>query len=103
MVMLVFVFSIDLLIRMTPVSFPASVAGMIILFLLLLFLNRYLEPYRMRSAKSLIDIPAGFCLRWINVLFTTSFVTLPLSKSIDALEILKLGAVFGVLTIEDAG
>lgn len=38
---------------------------------------------------------AGWSLRWISILFTPTFITLPLSPSISAAEVGKIIAVFG--------
>lgn len=37
---------------------------------------------------------AGWSLRWINVMFTPSFILLPLSPAIGIMEVLKIIAVF---------
>ncbi|KAF4552845.1 Hypothetical protein D9617_8g048570 [Elsinoe fawcettii] len=45
---------------------------------------------------SLIDVPCGFALRYINLFFCPAFVTLPLSPDISGAEVGKIIAVFVV-------
>ncbi|KAM0324901.1 hypothetical protein ACHAQA_007867 [Verticillium albo-atrum] len=94
MVMLAFCFAVHVGLRAAGVSFPSSVACLILLFLALLLSELVLGARRTRAIVDLIDIPAGWSLRWINVLFTPSFILLPLSPSIGIIEVLKIIAVF---------
>ncbi|KAI9172661.1 Plastidal glycolate/glycerate translocator 1, chloroplastic [Paramyrothecium foliicola] len=87
-------FAIDTLFRKLNVSFPASVAGLVVLFLALLLCEVTAGAHRTRKVVGVIDVPAGWALRWINVFFTPSFVVLPLSPAIGAIEVLKIVAVF---------
>src|SRR5277367_2101063 len=68
---------------------------MFALFIVLLLSNRFLGQRNTSKIVKWLDIPCGFCLRWLNLLFTPSFVTLPLSPRISFNEVLKIAAVFG--------
>ncbi|RWA04630.1 hypothetical protein EKO27_g10473, partial [Xylaria grammica] len=87
-------FGVDKLLRLGAVSFPASVACLIVLFLALLLLEQIIGEHRTRRVVAVLEIPAGWALRWINVFFTPSFVLLPLSPPIGGIEVLKIIAVF---------
>ncbi|KAF8251382.1 hypothetical protein K440DRAFT_647682 [Wilcoxina mikolae CBS 423.85] len=85
---------IDSVIRLTGISFPASVAGMLLLFAGLLGLEAVLGERRVKGLVRVIDVPASFALKYINLFFVPSFVLLPLSPSIGAAEVGKIVAVF---------
>ncbi|KAI0418897.1 LrgB-like family-domain-containing protein [Xylaria grammica] len=87
-------FGVDKLLRLGAVSFPASVACLVVLFLALLLLEQIIGEHRTRRVVAVLEIPAGWALRWINVFFTPSFVLLPLSPPIGGIEVLKIIAVF---------
>ncbi|KAI1427757.1 LrgB-like family-domain-containing protein [Xylaria sp. FL1777] len=87
-------FGVNKLLQLGAVSFPASVACLVILFLGLLLLEKVIGEHRTRRIISVFEIPGGWSLRWINVFFTPSFVSLPLSPSIGGIEVLKIIAVF---------
>ncbi|KAI1505127.1 LrgB-like family-domain-containing protein [Biscogniauxia marginata] len=93
-VMLLACFGVDRLLQLGSVSFPASVACLLVLFLALLLSERVLGEHRTRRIVAVIEIPAGWCLRWMNVFFVPSFVQLPLSSPIGGIEVLKIIAVF---------
>ncbi|KAI0892915.1 LrgB-like family-domain-containing protein [Annulohypoxylon nitens] len=92
--MLLACFGVKKLFGLGSVTFPSSVACLIILFLALLLSEQILGEHRTKRIVSIIEIPGGWALRWINVLFTPSFVLLPLSPSIGGIEVLKIIAVF---------
>ena len=107
---LAFCFGVDRIIDLAGVSFPASVACMILLFLGLILSEFVLGNKLTKKAVDLIDIPVsqsslsvvrdltgkcGFALRYINLFFCPAFVTLPLSPSISGVEVAKIIAVFG--------
>jgi hypothetical protein len=69
---------------------------MLVLFILLLLCNQFLGQRKTSRIVKWLDIPCGFCLRWLSLLFTPSFVTLPLSPRISVDEVLKIAAVFGI-------
>ncbi|KAI1372177.1 LrgB-like family-domain-containing protein [Hypoxylon crocopeplum] len=92
--MLLACFGVNKLFGLGSVAFPASVACLIILFLALLLSEQVLGEHRTRRIVAIIEIPGGWALRWINVLFTPSFVLLPLSPAIGGIEVLKIIAVF---------
>ncbi|RDW59619.1 hypothetical protein BP6252_12706 [Coleophoma cylindrospora] len=94
MVILLACFGINSLIGLSSVSFPASVACMIILFFFLIMLDVIIGNRKTSALVRLIDIPAGFSLRYINIFFTPSFVLLPLSPAISGTEVGKMIAVF---------
>ncbi|KAH0608399.1 uncharacterized protein H6S33_001533 [Morchella sextelata] len=85
---------VDSAIRLTGVSFPASVACMILLFAGLVGCEVVLGERRTRGVVRVVDVPTGFALRYINVFFTPSFILLPLSPSIGGVEIGKIIAIF---------
>lgn len=81
---------VDSLIGLSSVSFPASVALLIVLFFALIICETTLGDRRTKKLVHVIDIPvsflcllghgdqltinqAGFALRYINVFFTPSF------------------------------
>ncbi|KAK3385442.1 LrgB-like family-domain-containing protein [Podospora didyma] len=94
MVMLLACFGVDSLFRHVGLSFPASVACLILLFFGLLLCEVVLGAHRTRRLVAVIDIPAQWSLRWINVFFMPTFVLLPLSPKVGIVEVLKIIAVF---------
>ncbi|KAI0912708.1 LrgB-like family-domain-containing protein [Ustulina deusta] len=88
------VFGVNKLLQLGAVSFPASVACLVILFLGLLLSEKLIGEHRTRRVFALLDIPGGWSLQWINVFFTPAFVLLPLSPSIGGIEVLKIIGVF---------
>jgi hypothetical protein len=78
-----------------PLGFDSKVACMFGLFTILLLCNRFAGQRNTSKIVRWLDIPCGFCLRWLNLLFTPSFVTLPLSPRISFTEVLKIAGVFG--------
>ena len=91
---LVTCWGVDRLIHLSSVSFPASVALLILLFVILNISQWLLGDKRTRGIVKLIDIPADFALRWISIFFVPAFVLLPLSSAIGAVEIAKIIGVF---------
>ncbi|KAG8631756.1 hypothetical protein KVT40_000896 [Elsinoe batatas] len=87
-------FGVHRLISLAKVSFPASVACMILLFFFLIICEVALGDKTTKKLISLIDIPCGFALRYINLFFCPAFVTLPLSPDISGAEVGKIIAVF---------
>ncbi|THZ81801.1 hypothetical protein D6C84_06323 [Aureobasidium pullulans] len=87
-------FGVHSLISLSSVSFPASVACMIGLFLILVLFQGTLGDRKTKQIVNLIEIPCGFALRYINIFFCPAFVTLPLSPSISGVEVAKIIAVF---------
>ncbi|KAI3399137.1 hypothetical protein diail_7716 [Diaporthe ilicicola] len=96
LVILAACFGVDTLFKHVSVSFPASVACMLLLFAGLWISELTIGANRTRRAVAVIDVPAGWSLRWISILFTPTFVTLPLSPSISAAEVGKIIAVFAI-------
>ncbi|KAL0936897.1 uncharacterized protein CTRU02_209113 [Colletotrichum truncatum] len=94
MAMLAVCFGASVVFQTVGVSFPASVACLILLFFALLLSELVLGNHKTRAIVAVIDVPAGWSLRWISVLFTPSFIMLPLSPSIGILEVVKIIAVF---------
>ncbi|KAI8962097.1 LrgB-like family-domain-containing protein [Daldinia sp. FL1419] len=92
--MLLACFGVNKLFGLGSVPFPSSVACLIILFAALLLSEQSLGEHRTKRITAVIEIPGGWALRWINVLFTPSFVLLPLSPSIGGIEVLKIIAIF---------
>ncbi|KAF2836046.1 hypothetical protein M501DRAFT_1007551 [Patellaria atrata CBS 101060] len=84
---------VDSLIKVISISFPASVACMIVLFFALIGSEGVFGEKKTRYVVQLLDYPCGFSLRWINVFFSPSFILLPLSPAIGGMEIAKIIAV----------
>ncbi|KAK3689524.1 LrgB-like family-domain-containing protein [Podospora appendiculata] len=95
-VMLVACFGVDVFLkRVAHVSFPASVACLVLLFLGLLLCELLFGGSRTRRfVHRVVDVPTEWSLRWISVFFTPTFVMLPLSNRIGVVEVFKLIAVF---------
>lgn len=89
-------FGIDRLLNMGGVSFPASVACLVILFVALVLCDLVLGRRPTEKIVRAINIPGGWSLRWMNLFFVQSFVMLPLSPHISIVEIIKLILVFGM-------
>ncbi|KAI0427882.1 LrgB-like family-domain-containing protein [Xylaria sp. FL1042] len=87
-------FGVNRLLQLGAVSFPASVACLVVLFLGLLLLEKGIGEHRTRRIVAVLEIPGAWSLQWINVFFTPSFVLLPLSPPIGGIEVLKIIAVF---------
>ncbi|KAJ4387544.1 hypothetical protein N0V93_008139 [Gnomoniopsis smithogilvyi] len=94
LVILVACFGVDTFFKHFGVSFPASVACMLLLFTGLWVCELIAGSHRTRQIVAAIDVPAGWSLRWISVFFTPTFVVLPLSPSITAGELGRMIAVF---------
>ncbi|TQN67792.1 Plastidal glycolate/glycerate translocator 1, partial [Colletotrichum shisoi] len=92
--MLAACFGVSVLFDTLGVSFPASVACLILLFFALLLCELVLGNHRTKAIVAVMDVPAGWSLRWINILFTPSFIMLPLSPPIGIVEVMKIIAVF---------
>ncbi|SCV03472.1 LANO_0G04346g1_1 [Lachancea nothofagi CBS 11611] len=75
------------------VTFPSSVAVMLINFGFMCSLSAWRRPYADIYVK-IIDIPLSWSLRWMNLFFTPAFVVLPLSPWISWQEALLIVAVF---------
>ncbi|QLG71424.1 hypothetical protein HG535_0B04660 [Zygotorulaspora mrakii] len=87
-------YGVDRLIRnCIKVTFPASVAVMLINFAFMCCLSALKKPYN-NFYISIIDVPLSWALRWMNLFFTPAFVTLPLSPWISYKEALLIVAVF---------
>lgn len=87
-------YGVDRLIRnCIKVTFPASVAVMLINFAFMCCLSALKKPF-IDWYVSIIDIPLSWALRWMNLFFTPAFITLPLSPWISYKEALLIVAVF---------
>ncbi|ODV94039.1 hypothetical protein PACTADRAFT_70410 [Pachysolen tannophilus NRRL Y-2460] len=91
---LMLLYGVNEIIKLTTIDFPASVCLMLINFGFLLCCVKVLGKKKTNKIVSIIEIPASFSLRWINIFFTPSFVTLPLSDKITAKEAFIIAAVF---------
>lgn len=99
MVLLYFVVGLDRLISLgaspkIPQPFPASVAGLLILFFVLLLLDWLLPKQWMDRVLKIVDFGTELPLKTMSLYFTPSFIRLPLSPPISASEIGKMIAVF---------
>ncbi len=95
LIMLAACFGVDRLLSLGGVSFPASVACLVLLFLSLLLSDVVAGPRRTKLLVHIINIPGGWSLRWLNLFFTPSFVMLLLSPPVSIVEVGKMTAVFG--------
>ncbi|SCU96124.1 LAFA_0G04434g1_1 [Lachancea sp. 'fantastica'] len=87
-------YGVDRFIRnVIQVTFPASVAVMLINFGFMCTLSAWRRPYADIYMK-VIDVPLSWSLRWMNLFFTPAFVVLPLSPWITWQEALLIVAVF---------
>lgn len=87
-------YGVDRLIKnCIKITFPASVAVMLINFVFMCVLSSFRRPY-IDFYLNVIDVPLSWALRWMNVFFTPAFVTLPLSPWISYKEALLIVAVF---------
>ncbi|KAK4629353.1 Plastidal glycolate/glycerate translocator 1, chloroplastic [Fulvia fulva] len=89
-IVLAICFGFDRLISLTSVSFPASVACMILLFFALILSSIVLGERRTKTIVEYIDVPCGWALRYIGILVCPGFVVLPLSPSISGIEVGKI-------------
>lgn len=92
--MLALLYAINTIIQQIKVEFPASVALMLILYLLLLVSQLTIGKHYTGIIIKFIEIPANFALKWINLFFIPSFVTLPLAERISVTEAFIIAAVF---------
>lgn len=88
-------YGVDALFTRASVAFPASVTCLALLFGMLLLSEAVLGTHLTRRAVAMVNVPADWCLGWIGVLFTPSFVTIPLSPPIAVAEVFKITGVFG--------
>ncbi|KAF4447454.1 hypothetical protein F53441_9002 [Fusarium austroafricanum] len=68
-VMLAVCFGVDSLFYKFNVSFPASVTCMMLLFFALIASESFLGSHKTRKLVNIIDIPAGWSLRWMVIGF----------------------------------
>ncbi|CAK7210462.1 hypothetical protein SEUCBS140593_000832 [Sporothrix eucalyptigena] len=87
-------FVVNQLLNLGGISFPASVACLVLLFLSLLLSEVVLGNRKTKALVRAINVPGGWSLRWLNLFFTPSFVMLPLSPHISGVEVAKMIAVF---------
>lgn len=87
-------YGVNEIIKLTTIDFPASVCLMLINFGFLLCCSKIIGNKRTSKIVNIIQIPAGFALKWINIFFTPAFVTLPLSDPITVKEAFIIAAVF---------
>lgn len=83
-----------LMVSVAHISLPSSVLCMLILFFGLLLLERIFGTKKATAVLHYVDIPCGWCLRWINIFFTPAFTTLPLSNRVSAAEAFEIAGVF---------
>ncbi|KAK9765612.1 hypothetical protein K7432_005910 [Basidiobolus ranarum] len=91
--LLAFVWIMNTIISMTSLVFPASVACMLLTFIMLILLDWLLPNV---AAKIIEALSPGvqFLLKWINILFSPAFILIPMSPSIQLSEVGKIAAVF---------
>lgn len=94
--MLALLYAVDTIIQQIRVEFPASVALMLVLYALLLVSQLTIGKHYTGVIISFIEVPANFALKWINLFFIPSFVTLPLAERISVTEAFTIAAVFVV-------
>ncbi|AET41391.1 LrgB family protein Ecym_8097 [Eremothecium cymbalariae DBVPG len=87
-------YGVDRLIKdVFRIKFPASVAVMLVNFAFMCMCSMLKKPYA-DMYISIIDVPLGWSLRWMNLFFTPAFVTLPLSDRISFKETMLIVATF---------
>ncbi|KAG2184226.1 hypothetical protein INT44_009241 [Umbelopsis vinacea] len=74
-------------------SFPASVASMLLLFVILLIFDRF-DARRTSKLVSILEPGTGFVLRWINIFLMPSFLNLPTIERPTAKEVGEIAVVF---------
>lgn len=89
-------YGVHKLLSLGGVSFPASVACLVLLFFGLLLSELVLGSRKTKALVRIINVPGGWSLRWLNLFFTPAFIMLPLSPRISAAEVGKMIAVFVV-------
>ncbi|KAF4334688.1 hypothetical protein FBEOM_11460 [Fusarium beomiforme] len=93
-IILAICFGVDSIFYKFNVSFPASVTCMMLLFFALIASESLLGTHKTRKLVNIIDVPAGWSLRWMGIFFTPSFVLLPLSPPIGIVEVMIIIAIF---------
>lgn len=84
----------NVIIEQIKIDFPASVALMLVLYVFLLLSSRFLGKRFTTHIIHLLEVPANFALKWINLFFIPAFVTLPLADRISVKEAFIIAAVF---------
>ncbi|ANB15559.1 hypothetical protein AWJ20_3187 [Sugiyamaella lignohabitans] len=92
--MLAALYGVNVVMKLTPVLIPASVICMLILFIGLLVLEQVIGTRKTSRVLAVVNIPAGFALKWINVCFTSPFILLPLAQRVSAAEAFEIGGMF---------
>ncbi len=94
-------FGINKLILKIGVEFPSSVLLMILLYFTLLILSsnkligsKKIKIFLINDKNNFLIKSMNFALRWINVCFIPSFVSLPLAKKVGIIEAVIIAAVF---------
>ncbi|CDO91835.1 unnamed protein product [Kluyveromyces dobzhanskii CBS 2104] len=87
-------YGVDVLIKdVIGITFPASVAVMLVNFVFLCVLS-LINKELTEKIVGVIDVPLSWALRWMNLFFTPAFVTLPLSPWISFKEAMLIAASF---------
>ncbi|TGZ80029.1 hypothetical protein EX30DRAFT_364820 [Ascodesmis nigricans] len=87
---------IDALLRLGHISFPASVLTMLTLSTALMIAARVFGERKVKRVVNVLDIPLGFASKHISIVFTPSFVLLPLSPSMGGMEAGMVIATFAI-------
>ncbi|GMM35093.1 hypothetical protein DASC09_024180 [Saccharomycopsis crataegensis] len=87
-------YGVNIVIEKIKIEFPASVALMLILYVLLLLSQKIFGKFITSHIIKVIEVPANFALKWINLFFIPAFVTLPLADKITVTEAFIIAAVF---------
>ncbi|EIN05697.1 LrgB-domain-containing protein [Punctularia strigosozonata HHB-11173 SS5] len=93
LVMLVYVWAVNLLMVKLPFTFPASVVCMLLTFIILSSCSAIFGHRRVALPLRYLEPAADFLLKWISVFFCPSFILLPLNERntrIGGLEIAKI-------------
>ncbi|KAK7210185.1 hypothetical protein V2G26_017363 [Clonostachys chloroleuca] len=94
MSMLAVCFGMRIFFSTVGISFPPSVACMIIFFILLLCSEALLGTRPTNAGVGLIKVPGDWALKWINIFFAPAFIMPPTSPPIAISEVMKIIAVF---------
>ncbi|CAH7668958.1 LrgB-like family-domain-containing protein [Phakopsora pachyrhizi] len=93
-VLLALAFFTDMVIDLLPVTFPASVICLILLFAFLVLFHKISPLFVYHYAYQLLNPAADFLLACMGLFFTSSFILIPRRDPMPAKEILLIAALF---------
>ncbi|KAI0563817.1 hypothetical protein FGB62_34g128 [Gracilaria domingensis] len=75
------------------ISFPAPLAAMLLLFVLLSAMRMFSSPFVDRLNTVLFNPSVAFLTRWLAVFFVPNLVMLPLAPSLPSAHVAKIGLI----------